>query len=471
MKKIPLFLFFIFAFISCSGHRINPDQPFSPKVPEEWEMPNGVRVLFLENRELPLVEGVLYIPGGGLWDKKLGTSAAMGSMMRGGGARNLSPQELDKKIKSLAAQISTSWGDEFGAVSFSSLSSTLDESLLLYADVLFRPRFDPNRFEVYKRQVIDSIRRRKDDPEAVAKYTLNSILFGGSAYGAIPVVNDVKSLTIDDLRSRYNELVIPDGAVFAITGDISKNELASKLKVLLDPWKSNGRTKNLTPPPVNSTPLKGIYFVNQPLKQATIMVGQRSLPRGHDDRFKIELFNSIYGFGGFGSRLTQEVRSKAGLSYVVYGGSVPGLVAGQNFIGLQTKNESAGLALKKSFEILNNIQAVPPSKAEIDESKESLMNSFIFRYETRSSTINRIATQMMLRVPRSFDEQYAREVPQVLPEGVSEVANRWWKADEMIVAVVGSKEALSSIKREGPNELRRLPVFEGKFDEVFSKLR
>lgn len=470
MKKL-LYILFSFSLIACSSHNQRIEAPFEPPKPEEWVMSNGVRVLFLENHELPIVEGVLYIPGGGLWDKKLGVSAAMGSMMRGGGAGKHSPRDLDTKLKSLAVQIGTAWGDEFGTVGFSSLTSTLEEALPLLADVLYRPNFDPIRFEVYKRQVIDSIQRRKDDPETIAKLTLGSILFSGSAFGDIPKVNDVKAISREDLMNRYLELVIPEGSVFAVTGDISKETLKEKLDILFAPWKSHGKAKDLTPPVINNSPKRGIYFINQPLKQATIMIGQRSLPRGHPDRFKIELFNSIFGLGGFGSRLNQEVRTKAGLSYVVYGGSSPGLVAGQNFISIQTRNESSGLALKKSIEILKSLQTQPPQLAELNESKDSLMNSFIFRYETHSATINRIATQIMLRVPRSFDEQYAREVPLVTPEGVTEVAKHWWNPNDLIVAVVGTKKALESILKDGPKEVRELPVFEGKFDEVFYKVK
>lgn len=471
MKKI-ITLFFLFSFFACSSIRTpSVEKPFTPPKPEEWVMPNGVKILFLENRELPLIEGVLYIPGGGLWDKKLGVSSAMGSLMRAGGAGKYSPRELDTKLKSLAVQIGTSWGEEFGTIGFSSLTSTIDEALPLFADVLYRPNFDPIRFEVYKRQVIDSIQRRKDDPETVAKLTLGSVIFGGSPYGTIPVIKDVKALSREDLMNRYLELVVPDGAVFAVTGDISKEDLTKKLATLFGPWKSRGKTKEVVPPAINTTPKKGIYFINQPLKQATIMVGQRSLPRGHPDRFKIELFNSIFGLGGFGSRLNQEVRTKAGLSYVVYGGSLPGLVAGQNFISVQTKNESSGLALRKSIEILKNLQSELPQIAELNESKESLMNSFIFRYETHSATINRIATQIMLRVPRSFDEQYAKEVPLVTPEGVTEVAKKWWNPNELVVTVVGTKKALQSILKDGPKEIKELPVFEGKFDEVFYKVK
>ena len=41
---------------------------FDPPEPVSWTLPNGLKVLYLHNVELPVVAGGLYLPGGSLWE-------------------------------------------------------------------------------------------------------------------------------------------------------------------------------------------------------------------------------------------------------------------------------------------------------------------------------------------------------------------------------------------------------------------
>ncbi len=78
----------LLALVSCapkSAQKIQTfESSFSPPLPKEWQMDNGIRVLFLEDHELPLVRGSLHFPGGGLWDKadSEGAVSAMGRELR-----------------------------------------------------------------------------------------------------------------------------------------------------------------------------------------------------------------------------------------------------------------------------------------------------------------------------------------------------------------------------------------------------
>ncbi len=445
--------FLIIFLFACSKSFV----PESPKVIQSGE----VKVLYIQDEENPLVQATLYIPGGSLWEQKPGVTELMGALLATGGVKGLSPQEFERRQKELAADISSAFGEEYGTISFSCLADDFKEVYPLFISVVTNPTFDPDRFELLKRQSLDAIRRRKDKPDSIAKITFNSVLYKDSIYGRSLSSKDLENIVIDDLWNSYTGLISKDDALMVVTGNLDTDELREFLDQLESQW-TNVKPKHLPIPPV-SEPKDGIYFVQVDSKQASVFVGEFSLPRGHEDRFKVEVLNSILGFGGFGSRLMQSIRAKAGLAYSVYGGTIPGLTVGTNIIGFQTKNESVGEALKLAFMEVNRLKSEPVDQVELKRNQDSLINSFVFKFETPETTLARKAAQNMLRVPESFDSMYAKLVPQVTSEDVLEMANKWWSPESSVIVVVGNDSALSSIRSTFPD----LPIFEGRFDEVF----
>lgn len=433
---------------------------FKPQEP--IEVSNGhLTLLFLPDPELPVVNGAVYIPGGSLWERVPGSTEMMGSLLAAGGTRDLSPQEFERKLKSLAGQISSKFGEEYGTVAFSSLSAEFDEVFGLFVSVLTEPAFDRGRFELLKRQSLDDIRRRKDSPDTVARIILKSALFGDSPFGRSLTSAQVKAISHESIIERYNDLVTPNKAYLVITGDITLEKAKDATSKLESRWQRSA-DKDLTAPSVEK-PVPGVYFVEMDTKQASVFVGEHSIPRGHPDRFKIEVLNNILGFGGFGSRLMQSVRSKSGLAYSVYGGTIPGLTVGTNIIAFQTKNESVGEALRLSFGEVDRLKEELVGEEELRRNQDSLINSFVFRFETAEATLTRKAAQRMLRVADSFDRDYFEAIPRVKASDVRDMAKKWWNLDRAVIAVVGNRSALESIKNEFP----QLPIFEGSFDEVF----
>ncbi|MCB0309799.1 MAG: insulinase family protein, partial [Bdellovibrionales bacterium] len=203
---------------------IGQEHKYAPPQPESWKLDNGLTVMFLPDHELPLVSGFLFIKGGSLWEShhEKGVVSALGAQLRSGGAGNLDPLELDEKLSGLAAQVSSGFGAEFGNITFSSMASDLDQVFSIFSDVVLRPRFDNGRLDLWRKQVIDSIERRRDDPGTVARIAFDRITYGNTPYGWSLESRDVKKIDRASLKRMYEKLIYPDQAILGITGDLSK---------------------------------------------------------------------------------------------------------------------------------------------------------------------------------------------------------------------------------------------------------
>jgi zinc protease len=447
---------------------------FVPPEPVRWSLPNGLQVIFLEDNELPLVRGKLLIRGGSLWASQypLGTTSAMGDGMRSGGAGSFSADALDKELEKLAAGVSSSFSAEYGGVSFSCLSSDVDRVFSIFSDVVLRPRFESDRIALWKGQSLEGIRRRVEDPSTVASLAFLQLVYGDSAYGRVSRSRDISSIARAHLVDLHRYLVRPDGAYLVVTGKISKAKVEELAKQYLGEWTARGEP--LPPaPPIPQEPKPGIYFVTLPFAQASVKFGQLGVPRFTPDYPAIDVFNEVFGSGGFGSRLMKRVRTELGLSYGVYGGVAPGRVRGTNYVFVQTKAESTGAAIDESIAVLEELQRHAPTSDDLAEKKSAITNSYIFNFNSKDEVASRLASHELLDYPADYDKTYLGKINAVQPADVAAVAASRWDPKKLVIVIVGNEQALAALEQERKKPESRLGAFDLhklSFDETVSKM-
>ncbi len=476
MKRLFLILVICIFSISCStpskpasGRGVSEagQEKFVPQRPKSFYTANGIHTYVVEDREVPLVHGTLYIPGGSLWakDDEVGMTSAMGTLLRTGGAGSRSARELDRELEKLAASISSSFGTEYGSISFSCLRSDLETVFALFADVILRPRFQQDRIELTRLSALDRIKRRKDSPGEVGSIAFRQLLFGSSPYGRAVRSEDVKRITRDSLRAIYHRMMSPEGAVLAVSGDISEEELKILTKKYLENWKPLEK-KSPQPPAVPERGQPGIFFIRLPFQQATVFMGEVGIPRFTPDWYSILVFNEMFGEGNFASKLMKVVRSDEGLAYSINGSIVPSGGRGVNSIAFQTKAESTGAAILASLGVLRSFQEGRIEDAEVHETKNALLNSFIFKFDTSSDIVQRKAGQEILDFPDDYDAVYMDRMNAVNRESVREVAASRWHPDAFTIVVAGDDAAAESIRSLPGGPLSGYKFNEVLFDET-----
>lgn len=422
---------------------------FAPPEPARWRLPNGLEVIFLRDDELPLVKGRLMLRGGSLWAGRfpLGTTSAMGDGMRTGGAGALSADALDRELEKLAAGISSSFSAEFGGVAFSCLVNDTERVFEIFADVVMRPRFEGDRLALWKGQALEGIRRRVEDPTTVASVAFTQLVYGDTPYGRISRSRDISTIQRSHLLELHDYLVRPDGAILVVTGQIDQAKVMELAERHFGAWAPRGEA--LPPaPPVDYSPKPGIYFISLPFAQASVKFGHLGVPRFTPDYPAIDVFNELFGSGGFGSRLMKRVRTELGLSYGVYGGIAAGRALGTNYVFVQTKADSTGAAIRESIRELERLQKEQPSLDEIAEKKLAISNSYVFNFGSKDEIAGRIASHELLQYPQDYDKTYLGKIGAVGPQEVQSVAASHWHPTQLVIVVVGNEASYAALERE-----------------------
>src|SRR4051794_10930241 len=150
-----------------------------PDVPM-FTLPNGMRLYLLENHELPLVSGFALVRTGNLFDPKdkIGLAELTGSVMRSGGTKSKTSEQLDEELENVAASVESSIGESSGRVGFSALKEDLDQVLAIFQDVMTNPEFRQDKLDLAKSQLRSAISRRNDEPGEILHRTFPEIIYG-----------------------------------------------------------------------------------------------------------------------------------------------------------------------------------------------------------------------------------------------------------------------------------------------------
>ena len=414
-----------------------------PKI-EEIKLENGIRLYLLEDKTLPLVQASVRIHGGSYLEPadKIGLAEICGELLRAGGTEKWSSDELDELLESIGASAETSIDNISGNLKLMMLSTHTELALEVMAEILRRPRFEEARFEQTMLAAKSMISRRNDQADQIGEREFNKLIYGSdSVYARHSEYATLKAITRDDLKVFHNRIFRPENVQMAIWGDIDNKKVLALVNKHFADWQK-GSEPLPDFPTVDYKFDKRIACVDQPeAQQANVYIGHvggRLFDADHPHRI---VMNNILGVG-FGSRLFNQVRSKAGLCYSVYGIytanlSYPGIF--YNYVA--TKNETTAKATKMIIEEIKRFQKDPPTAEELKTAKDRYLNSFVFNFDDKAEIISRMVYYDFFKLPRDFLNKQKEMVEQTTAADVSAAAVKYLKPDSLRILVVGNQKA------------------------------
>jgi zinc protease len=441
-------LFCAVGFLSLASAQIHPRElpepkgiSFKPPKPAEFTLSNGIHVYYFEDKELPLVSLNAMLRGGSLFEapEKAGLATITGTVLRTGGTKILTGDKIDEELEFLAASVEAYVGPENASVSANCLKKDFKRVLEIFADIIQHPEFRQEKIDLAKNQLKESIRRRWDMPASVSSTLFNEQMFGGTPYGARTTYRTLDAISRDDLIAFHKQYFAPNNMSIAVVGDISQSEATSMLESAFRGWAK--KDVNLPSIPRLAEKSNGtIYYAAKETPQANVVIGHLGIKRNDPDEMKLDVMNDIFGGGSFTARLMKEIRSNRGLTYGIYGGVFTGRDKGVFRISSQLKAEKCVEALALVKDMIKDIQNTPVSDEEMQVSQNSLVNSFVFRFESKDRLASEYMSLKLDGYPDNYFDTYIEKIKKVTKKDIQDVAKKYMDPNKMIVVVVGDEK-------------------------------
>ena len=415
------------------------------KIPEipVYQLPNGIKLYLLENHELPLVGGFALIRTGGLFDPagKNGLAQITGSVMRTGGTKTKTGDEIDVQVENLAASVESGIGLTSGRVSFNCLRENTDEVMAVFRDVLTAPEFRQDKLELLKSQMRGSIARRNDDAAGIAAREFSDLIYGKKTpYGSEMEYADLDHIQLADVIGFHQRYFFPANIVIAIQGDFSAAEMKAKVEQLFGGWNVKQPAIPLFPQ-VSGIPAPGIFLaVKNDVTQTFFEIGHIGGIFRDKNYPALEVMSDILG-GGFSSRLFRRVRTELGYAYSI------GSSWGANFdhpgifrVSGSTKSANTVDAIRAVNEEIAKIRTAEVTDQELETAKETAINSFVFNFDSPSKTLARIVTYDYYDYPKDFIFEFQKNIEKVTKADVLRAAKESIKPADLTMVAVGKPE-------------------------------
>lgn len=418
---------------------------FAPLKPVEKVLPNGMRLVLLENHELPSVVLSARVDSGSYQDprQQAGLAAAVAAMLDEG-TQNQDHDQISAALEQVGASLEVAPGQETTYLNLKVLSEHARALLPVYADLLRVPAFPADRWELVRSQRLTALKEQQDDASVAARRAFNELVYGDHPAGRSQSGTEisVRSLRPEDLRGFHARHYRPERTTLVVVGDFRTEVWVRELEAVFGSWGRGSETRRKSLPRAERQ--VGVRLRRIPMEKAQtqIVLGHLGVTRKNPDYLALRVLDTILGEGvggGFTARIPYQLRDVQGLAYSVgssitsTAGTEPGVFVA--VLGTEpAKEREAVAALLKE---IRRIRTTPISPAELREAIDYLTHSYVFAFQTNGQLAEYLHTVQSHGLGYDYRKQFLREVVRVTREDVRRVAKKHLNPDHYSLVVVG----------------------------------
>ncbi len=416
-------------------------------VPSIWrqKLEPQIEVLGSVNREIPAVSLTITLPGG----RRVESAAQAGlanltALMVRQGTKRLTGEQLSDELERLGSGIRISAGMYDTAISISSLTENLPQTLALVQELLTSPGFRDNDFVRLKNQLIQARQQSEREPDTLADNAFNRLIYGPASPLSEPddgYIKTLQALTLDDVRRYYEHYYHTAGGAVVVVGDIAQAQLMPQLQFLSQQRGKASSLPSLLPREPQAKP--GIYLVDLPdAVQSTLRVGRRALPFDvTGDYFQAQLMNFSLG-GNFNSRLNLLLREEKAYTYGANSSFNAYRDVGEFVVSSDVRADATVDALRQLLKAAGAYGRSGPTPAELAYLKSAFSRQDALSYETLGQKAGFLLTLATLQQQPDFIARQQQLVQTISARQLQHQAARWLDPDKMVIVVVGDAKRL-----------------------------
>lgn len=390
---------------------------------------NGLRVIVIGRHSAPTVSVGAYLLGGVEHDPegKVGLSRLTSKMLVMG-ADGMSSVDIAEAIESAGGKLEADSGITFNSLKLSIISENIEEGFEVFSKCLTEPDFKEKPFKQQKINAINDCISEDDTWETHAFKKMRKLLFPDHNYKFTSNgdLDDVKSITIDDLKKLYQQRFHPENIVLTFVGDIEEETALGLADRFLGDWKSD--EPYITEPEGESVHYGDPTVLEEDWKhgQTVICYGFPTFKRSDEDYYATLVLDGVLsGIIMPGGRLHDRLR-KEGYVYVVHAFNVTLSSGGYFGIYLATTEDKYEQARQIVEEELARIKTEPVSEDELTIAKENAISARLtYNFQSNNSISDFVSIDELndIEYKRFLDTETG--IKKITAEDVLEVANKY----------------------------------------------
>ncbi len=427
---------------------------------EKIVLPNGLTVLLKENHEVPVCAIQLYGKGGQIYEPPNlpGISNFTFSLLTKG-TKKRTKEEIAREVEGMGASLSSGSGRNTYYVSSSALSEDFDKIIELFADVVRNPNFPKDEIEKQRKDVLLAIKKLDENWQVEIIRFFKKHYFHKHPYknDLLGTESSIETLTRDKIVLFYKKLVIPNNAVIAIFGDITRDKAMKAIKKYFGNWQKGQLPKIDLPDETSQVTTNEVFKKKNEKVSASVFLGTNGTTIYSEDKPILDVIDAVISGIGYPSGWLQEALrgGKHNLVYVVHAFPFYGIKAGYFGVICQTTMKNLPEVLKIINEKLDRISSKPISEDELKRGKDMVITMYEMGLETNEEQAQDAALNEILGLGYNYGPIYIEKVKKVTTKDVLRVAKKYFKNRLTVMTIPEHPvEAVIPPERKIPGDIR-----------------
>ena len=423
-----------------------PSPTINIKKPETFSLPNGLKVLVVENHKLPRVSFNLSIDNAPYAEgNKKGVDELTSSLI-GNGSTKTTKDAFNEEIDFMGADINFF----SSGASANGLSKYSKRILELMAEGALTPNFTQDEFDKEKDKLIDGLKTQEKNVSVVAGRVENVLAYGKNhPSGEYLSEETINNVTLADVKSNYATYFVPERAYLVIVGDVKTKDVKKMVENLFGSW-VKATAPRLTYSNPSNVQYTQINFVDMPnaVQSEISLINTVNLKMSDADFFPVILANQVFG-GDFNSYMNMNLREKHGWTY----GARSSIGFDKNVYSkfkanAQVRNAVTDSSVVESLKELKKIRTEKVTDEMLNSVKAGYIGRFVMQVE-KPATVARYALNIETEgLPADFYENYIKNINAVTPDDIMRVANKYFLADNLRIVITGKgSEVIAGLEK------------------------
>ncbi len=410
-------------------------------VPKEFSLPNGMKVMLVEQHNLPVVTADVFVLRGSESNPpdKPGLASFTAAMLSEGTEKRNALQLADD-IAQIGASVNSNSTPDSSSVIANGLTRNADKLFDLLSDVAEHPAFREEEIDRVRKRRLVTLQQQKDNVNTLAtKFFFREVYGEKNPYGYLETGTEssTSATSRDDLMKFYKDGFGPKNAALVVAGDLTESQVRELAQKYFGSWTNAAAPSRA--PEVSSTLTRRIVIIDKPgAPQSALRVGQVGLPRNHPDYVPVTIMNDILG-GLFSSRINLNLREAHGYTYGAFSQFAFRRGPGPFLVGSMIRTDVTAPAVQEVFTELGKMRTSAPTADEVNMAKESMVRGLTGQFETTQQTASTTGNLFVYNLPLDYYRNLPAKITTVTAADVQRVAEKYLSPDNMVVVIAGDR--------------------------------
>lgn len=389
--------------------------------PVVQELPNGLRVVTLIDRRVPMAHATLAVLAGSPTETEqtAGINSLLSECLLKGTTTRSGAQWADE-VENLGASISGNAGNNTLSISGRCLKEDIAPLLELLADAALHPSLPEDAVEHEKKAMTADILDSEEDPAALAFRRIRSLCYGNISYGnhRDGTVQSITSLNRATLSAHHARLMCARNAVLAVAGDINPEEVLQLAQQYFGHMASGTPATGIPTPPQQA----GEETLTPGKEQAVLVLALPALSATDEDAPLQMIFEEWCR--DMAGPVFSEIRERRGLAYYAAALSLLGLDTGCLYFYLGTAPEQIEEARAALNGIISRLAEEGMPEDALENTRAVVLTGRLLSLQSCGKVCSAMAVNTLLGLGADYNDRLPEMLRTITPQAMNAYISR-----------------------------------------------